>query len=114
MFVPKPALPAVSRSTNMSQSTSPLAIQNRLTLTEVTPAYWRVVIENPPINLYDPEMFAELNVLMDAIENDKELKVIVFESANPEYFIAPTMISYVARKSRTSLAPLNSLIGRGS
>jgi enoyl-CoA hydratase/carnithine racemase len=47
-----------------------------------------VVIENPPINLYDSEMFAELNVLMDAIENDKELKVIVFESANPEYFIA--------------------------
>jgi enoyl-CoA hydratase/carnithine racemase len=66
----------------------PLATQNRLTVTEVTPAYWRVVIENPPINLYDPEMFAELNVLMDTIDRDKELKVIVFESANPEYFIS--------------------------
>ncbi len=38
---------------------------NRLTISQVTPAYWRVIIENPPINLYDPEMFAELNVLMD-------------------------------------------------
>ena len=61
---------------------------NRLTISEVTPAYWRVIIENPPINLYDPEMFAELNVLMDTIDADAELKVVVFESANPDYFIA--------------------------
>jgi enoyl-CoA hydratase/carnithine racemase len=62
--------------------------QNRLTVNAVTPAYWRVIIENPPINLYDPEMFAELNVLMDKIDTDRELKVIVFESANPDYFVA--------------------------
>jgi enoyl-CoA hydratase/carnithine racemase len=62
--------------------------KNRLTVSKVTPAYWRVVIENPPINLYDPEMFAELNVLMDTIDLDTELKVIVFESANPDYFVA--------------------------
>jgi enoyl-CoA hydratase/carnithine racemase len=62
--------------------------QNRLTIEEVTPAYWRVIIENPPINLYDPEMFAELNVLMNRIDTDRDLKVIVFESANPDYFIA--------------------------
>jgi hypothetical protein len=29
------------------------------------PAYWSVSINNPPINLYDPEMFAEINVLLD-------------------------------------------------
>ena len=61
---------------------------NRLTISRVTPAYWSVIIENPPINLYDPEMFAELNVLMDTMEADTELKVVVFESANPDYFIA--------------------------
>jgi enoyl-CoA hydratase/carnithine racemase len=65
-----------------------MTIINRLTISKVTPAYWRVVIKNPPINLYDPEMFAELNVLMDAIDADKEVKVAVFESANPDYFIA--------------------------
>jgi hypothetical protein len=26
--------------------------KNRLTVSKVAPAYWRVVIENPPINLY--------------------------------------------------------------
>ena len=33
-------------------------------------------------------MFAELNVLMDTIEAATELKVVVFESANPDYFVA--------------------------
>ena len=65
-----------------------MANHNRLTVAKVTPAYWRVVIENPPINLYDPEMFAELNVLMDTLDSDTDVKVVVFESANPEYFIA--------------------------
>ncbi|MFM0001503.1 enoyl-CoA hydratase/isomerase family protein [Paraburkholderia dipogonis] len=62
--------------------------QNRLSIDTVTPSYWRVIIENPPINLYDPEMFAELNVLMDKIDADRDLKVVVFESANPDYFVA--------------------------
>jgi enoyl-CoA hydratase/carnithine racemase len=62
--------------------------KNRLTISKVTPAYWRVIIENPPINLYDPEMFAELNILLDTIDADAELKVVVFESANPDYFVA--------------------------
>jgi enoyl-CoA hydratase/carnithine racemase len=65
-----------------------MANHNRLAVAKVTPAYWRVVIENPPINLYDPEMFAELNVLMDTLDSDKDIKVVVFESANPDYFIA--------------------------
>jgi enoyl-CoA hydratase/carnithine racemase len=60
----------------------------RLTVTAVTPAYWRITIGNPPINLYDPEMFAELRVLMDRIDADKDLKVIVFDSSDPEYFVA--------------------------
>jgi enoyl-CoA hydratase/carnithine racemase len=64
------------------------ATQNRLTINAVSSAYWRVIIENPPINLYDPEMFAELNVLMDKIDTDPDLKVVVFESANPDYFIS--------------------------
>ena len=65
-----------------------MTIVDRLTVYKVTPAYWRVTIRNPPINLYDPEMFAELNLLMDAIDVDRDVKVAVFESANPDYFIA--------------------------
>jgi enoyl-CoA hydratase/carnithine racemase len=60
----------------------------RLIVNKVLPGYWRVTIDNPPINLYDPEMFAELRVLMDDIERDEKLKVVVFDSANPDYFVA--------------------------
>ncbi len=65
-----------------------MSTHNRLTITKITPAYWNVSINNPPINLYDPEMFAELNVLLDTLDDDKDVSVIVLESANPDYFVA--------------------------
>ena len=60
----------------------------RLRIGKKTPGYWRVTLNNPPINLYDPEMFAELRVLMDQIEEDKDIKVVVLDSADPDYFIS--------------------------
>ena len=60
---------------------------NRLTIIRHSPAYWRIVISNPPLNLFDPKMFAELNVLMDDIEKDNGLKVVVFESGNEDFFM---------------------------
>jgi enoyl-CoA hydratase/carnithine racemase len=54
----------------------------------VTTGYWRVTFDNPPLNLFDPDMFAELRLLMDRIESDPDLRVVVFDSANPDYFIA--------------------------
>jgi enoyl-CoA hydratase/carnithine racemase len=60
---------------------------NRLTVIHQSASYWRVVIGNPPLNLFDPKMFAELNVLMDKIEQDKDLKVVVFESADEDFFM---------------------------
>jgi enoyl-CoA hydratase/carnithine racemase len=59
----------------------------RLSIIRQSASYWRVVIGNPPLNLFDPHMFAELNVLMDAIENDKDLKVVVFESSDEDFFM---------------------------
>jgi enoyl-CoA hydratase/carnithine racemase len=60
---------------------------DRLTVIHESQAYWRVVINNPPLNLFDPRMFAELNVLMDNIENDPNLKVVVFESGDEDFFM---------------------------
>ena len=60
---------------------------NRLSIIRQNAAYWRVVIGNPPLNLFDPRMFAELNVLMDDIDNDKDLKVVVFESSDEHFFM---------------------------
>jgi len=60
---------------------------NRLSIFRRSASCWRVVIGNPPLNLFDPKMFAELNVLMDDIERDKDLKVVVFESADADFFM---------------------------
>jgi hypothetical protein len=54
-----------------------MAYRNRLSITRVTPAYWRVALNNPPLKLFDPEMFAEFNVLMDDLERAKDVKIIV-------------------------------------
>lgn len=62
-------------------------MENRLKIVKESKGYWRVVIDNPPVNLFDPWMFAELNVLMDQIERDEELRVVVFESANTHFFM---------------------------
>jgi enoyl-CoA hydratase/carnithine racemase len=59
-----------------------------LQVTKVTPGYWRVTFDNPPVNLFDPAVFAALRVLMDEIEGDEHIRVVVFESADPAYFIS--------------------------
>ncbi|MDT5069110.1 MAG: hypothetical protein QOK02_5265 [Mycobacterium sp.] len=48
---------------------------------------WRVTFNNPPINLVTPELLVELPELIDQMEAASELRVVVFESANPDYFL---------------------------
>ncbi|WP_051450538.1 enoyl-CoA hydratase/isomerase family protein [Actinospica robiniae] len=53
------------------------------------PGFLRAVIDNPPINLFDPAVFAGLNLLRRyADEPANAVKVVVFESANPEFYFA--------------------------
>jgi enoyl-CoA hydratase/carnithine racemase len=59
-----------------------------LKITEHSPAYWRATFDNPPINLFAPETFAELRLLMDRLESDDRVRVVVFDSADDDYYIA--------------------------
>jgi enoyl-CoA hydratase/carnithine racemase len=47
-----------------------------------------VTFDNPPINLIDPVMAVELDALLTEIEQDDRLAVVVFDSADREYFLA--------------------------
>jgi enoyl-CoA hydratase/carnithine racemase len=58
------------------------------TLAKPSPALWRVTFANPPINLIDPQMAIELRALLDELESDAEVAVVVFDSADPDYFLA--------------------------
>ncbi|WP_327236724.1 enoyl-CoA hydratase/isomerase family protein [Streptomyces sp. NBC_01317] len=60
----------------------------QLTVTKSSPSLWRVTFDNPPVNLVGSQFIIELRALLEAAENDPDLAVVLFESADPEYFIA--------------------------
>jgi enoyl-CoA hydratase/carnithine racemase len=63
-------------------------MSERIIIDKSCPSYWTATFSNPPINLIDNEMLDELSALVDAMEMDAALKVVVFRSANPDFFLA--------------------------
>jgi enoyl-CoA hydratase/carnithine racemase len=58
------------------------------TTQKLSEAFWKISIDNPPINIFDAAFSIQLGVLMDELEANQNLKVVVFESANPDFFVA--------------------------
>lgn len=98
-----------------------------------SPGYWRATFANPPINLIDPDMIVELSELVGRLETDPQVRVIVFESANPDFYLAhydvladaarmaamkpgptgmPPWIDVLARLSRAPVVSIASIRGR--
>jgi len=59
-----------------------------------------VRFDNPPINLIGPELVADLVDLLDALEHDAEIAVVVFASADPEFFLPHVDITKVAEYTK--------------
>src|SRR5258706_5892646 len=55
---------------------------------EETSAYWRVVFDYPPFNIVDATIFEGLQNLLARMDTSPSLRVVVFESANPEFYLA--------------------------
>ena len=55
---------------------------------EVSPTYWRVTFDAPPINLVGPAMVAQLRDLLAVLEREQQVAVVVFDSADPDFFLA--------------------------
>jgi enoyl-CoA hydratase/carnithine racemase len=66
----------------VAESTSALRI------VEETPAYWRIVFDYPPFNIMDGPMFQSLQDLLARMDASQELRVVVFESAIPDFYLA--------------------------
>ena len=54
----------------------------------VSPQYWRVTFDHPPINTVTADTVGKLAALVDDIECDEDLTVVVFTSRNPDFFLA--------------------------
>src|SRR6478752_10847442 len=72
---------------------------------EETPAYWRVVFENPPFNMVDATIFEGLQDLLGRMDASPSLRVVVFESANPEFYLAHFDLTGKTGNIMTSVGP---------
>ncbi|WP_234544836.1 enoyl-CoA hydratase/isomerase family protein [Streptomyces shenzhenensis] len=92
----------------------------------ISPGYHRVTFDNPPLNLYDPEVEARLAEIVEQLDADPEVKVVVFDSAHPDFFIAhhnlgrvgefgegmPVWFALVDRLAKARFITVGSLRGR--
>ena len=62
------------------------------------PGQWTVSFSNPPINMFVPTTIGELGALMTDLDADPSVKVVVFQSANPDFFIAHLDVSKAAKQ----------------
>jgi enoyl-CoA hydratase/carnithine racemase len=67
----------------MKATTSPVQIY----VTPRSPAYWRVTIDHPPLNVMGPTMVGQFHEIINALETDEQVKVVVFDSAVDGYFL---------------------------
>ena len=49
--------------------------------TKHSPAYWRVTLNHPPLNIFGSKTIPQVNEIITAIEIDAKLNVAVFEGA---------------------------------
>jgi enoyl-CoA hydratase/carnithine racemase len=64
------------------------------------PGRWTITFNNPPINMFVPATIDELRVLMTDIETDPAVKVVLFQSANPDFFTAHLDVGKAAERPR--------------
>lgn len=72
-------------------------------LTRRSPFYWRVTLDNPPLNIFGPEAIPQLNAIVTALETEKDVKVVVFDSAVEGFFL--THYDFLAKLEDSTRIP---------
>ena len=62
------------------------------------PGRWTITFNNPPINMFVPSTIVELGALMTDLEADPSVKVVLFQSANPDFFVAHLDVAKAAER----------------
>lgn len=68
-----------------------------------------VTIDHPPINLFDVTLFLELGQLVPLLEEDHDVQVVVFRSADPEFFIAHADVNWILMLPETKPEPITEI-----
>jgi len=58
----------------------------------------------PPVNVQYIPMLDHLNLLAEQLESDRNIKVVVFQSAHPEIFVAHADTGFLKDMSTTAVS----------
>jgi enoyl-CoA hydratase/carnithine racemase len=75
----------------------------QIVATRRSPEYWRVTINHPPLNIFGPDTIPQLDEVITSLETDEHVKVVVFDSAIPEFFM--THYDFLAKIEDTTGLP---------
>ena len=102
----------------MKSATDTATSTTQIHLTRRSPNYWRVTLDNPPLNIFGPGTIPQLNEVITAIETDEDVKVVVFDSAVEGFFmthydfLAPVEDTTRLPPGPTGLQPLPDMLVR--
>jgi enoyl-CoA hydratase/carnithine racemase len=77
----------------------------RVRVIEESSAYWRAVFDYPPFNIVDASMFEGLQDLLAKMDGSPSLRVVVFESANPKFYLSHFDLTGKIGNIMTSVGP---------
>jgi hypothetical protein len=66
---------------------STTTVAGEIRLKRVSPEYWQVMFDLPPLNIFGPANIPQLEELVSLIETDERVKVVVFDSAIDGFFL---------------------------
>src|SRR3984957_190809 len=87
----------------MKNATGTVTSTKRIEFIRRSPQYWRVTLNHPPLNVFGPESIPQLDRIVTALETDKQVKVVVFDSAVEGFFL--THYDFLAKLEETTNLP---------
>jgi enoyl-CoA hydratase/carnithine racemase len=86
-FMSVSPLVSSGETTDLAAPKHGLVSKQEIRVERRTPEYWRVTLDNPPFNIFGPETIPQLNEVITQLETDPKVKVVVFDSAVPGFFL---------------------------
>jgi enoyl-CoA hydratase/carnithine racemase len=78
--------------------------EGNISLVRVSDAYWKVTFDLPPLNIFGPTQIPQLETIISSLESDDRVKVVVFGSAVPGFFL--THYDFLAKPEESAKFPL--------
>src|SRR5438067_12691321 len=83
--------------------TKPATVR-QIRLERLSPSYWRVTFDHPPLNIFGPDTIPQMEEIVTSLERDPDVKVVVFDSAVEGFFL--THYNFLAKlEDTTNLLP---------